>query len=168
MVPLRVTVFTLAPTKFPCRTSNGATFTCTCSIAWSEIGATPDLSPGVLPSPNELLKYEPSTWMLLSRESCPAKDIRPPDCGVSRVTFSRRPLMFGRFDKSERLMVVAAPVRFDENTGSVWPVTVTCSETAMVFTSIARSVATPRLTVTFSIVFGAKAVPWPTKLTLTA
>ncbi len=56
LVPLRVTVLTPAPTKLPCRTSKGATLTWTCSMASSEIGATPVLSPGWPPRPNELLK----------------------------------------------------------------------------------------------------------------
>ena len=45
LVPLRVTVLTPAPMKLPWRTSYGATLTCTCSIASSEIGATPVRSP---------------------------------------------------------------------------------------------------------------------------
>ncbi len=56
LVPLRVTVLTPAPTKLAWRTSKGATLTCTCSIASSEIGATPVRSPGCPPRPNELLK----------------------------------------------------------------------------------------------------------------
>ena len=61
-MPLRVTVLTPAPVKLPWRTSYGATLTCTCSIASSEIGATPvrsPMPPVVTPRPNELLKYEP-------------------------------------------------------------------------------------------------------------
>jgi hypothetical protein len=62
---------------------------------------------------------------------------------------------------------VAAPVRPELNTGSTTAVTVTCSWTVIVVTSALTSVATPRLTVTFSIVFGSNAVPWPTKFTVT-
>ena len=73
-----------APTKLPWRTSKGATLTWICSIACGEIGATPVRSPGVLPRPNELLKYEPSTVMLFMRLSWPAND-SPLACGVRRV-----------------------------------------------------------------------------------
>ena len=78
LVPLRVTVFTPAPTKLPWRTSYGATLTCTCSIASSEIGATPVRSPGWPARPNELLKYEPSTVMLFARLSWPENVPEPP------------------------------------------------------------------------------------------
>ena len=56
----------------PSGTSYGATLTCTCSIASSEIGATPvrsPIPPVVTPRPNELLKYEPSTVTLFARLS---------------------------------------------------------------------------------------------------
>ncbi len=113
--------------KLPWRTSKGATLTCTCSIAASDIAATPVLSPGVLPNPKELLKYEPSTVMLFARESWPPNDMVPLCCGVNRVMFSRRPLIVGRLPRSSRLICVDAPVLFELNTGSVSAVTVTFS-----------------------------------------
>ena len=96
LVPLRVTVLTPAPVKLPWRTSYGATLTCTCSIASSEIGATPvrsPMPPVVAPRPNELLKYEPSTVMLFVRLSWPANVPMPPYCGVSRVMSVMRPVI---------------------------------------------------------------------------
>ena len=59
LVPLRVTVFTPAPVKLPWRTSYGATFTCTCSMASSEIGATPvrsPMPPVVTPEPERVVE----------------------------------------------------------------------------------------------------------------
>src|SRR6266566_6676693 len=80
-VPLLVTMLIPAPTKLPCRTSYGATLTCTWSSASSEIGATLVRSPGSPPNPNELLKYDPSTVILFKRLSCPANETneRAPD-----------------------------------------------------------------------------------------
>ena len=147
LLPLRVTVLTAAPTKLPWRTSNGAMLTCTCSIAASEIGATPDVSPGELRRPNELLKYEPSTVMLFRRLSCPANDSVPPDCGVRRVMSFRRPEIVGSVASVSRLSDVAAPVRSELKTASDCAVTVTSS--AIDRTMKSRSVATPRLTTMF-------------------
>ena len=93
-MPLRVTLLIAAPMKLPWRTSNGAMLTCTCSSDSSEIGATLVRSPGCEPRPKELLKYEPSTVMLLSRLSWPANEV-PLACGVSRVTDSNRPEIVG-------------------------------------------------------------------------
>src|SRR5207245_5433378 len=70
-----------APTKLPWRTSYGATFTWSCSMASSETGATPVRSPGCPASPNELLKYEPSIVVLLNRLSWPANE-NPNDMGM--------------------------------------------------------------------------------------
>ena len=112
-----MTVLTPAPTKLPCRTSNGATLTCTCSIASSEIGATPVRSPGWPPRPNELLKYEPSTVMLFIRLSWPANVPLPPYCGVRRVMSLMRPETVGSTSSSSRVTDVAAPVRVELNTG---------------------------------------------------
>ena len=109
-VPLRVTVLTPAPMKLPCRTSYGATLTCTCSIASSEIGATPVRSPGWPPSPNELLKYEPSTVMLFIRLSWPAKVPEPPYSGERRAMSLMRPEIVGSVASSSRSTAVAAPV----------------------------------------------------------
>ena len=136
LVPLRVTVFTPAPVKLPCRTSYGATLTCTCSIASSEIGATPvrsPMPPVVTPRPNELLNEEPSTVMLFARLSWPAKVPNPPYCGVRRVMSVMRPEIVGSEARSSRVTAVAAPVRFELNTGSITPTTSTLSETAATF-----------------------------------
>ena len=63
-------------------------------MASSEIGATPDVSPGVLRRPNELLKLEPSTVMLFRRLSAPPNERLPLDCGVRRVmSFSLPPIV---------------------------------------------------------------------------
>ena len=132
-MPLRVTVFTPAPVKLPCRTSYGATLTCTCSIASSEIGATPvrsPMPPVVTPRPNELLKYEPSTVTLFARLSWPANVPLPPYCGVRRVMSVMRPETVGSDARSSRRTAVAAPVRFELNTGSRRPMTVIDSSTA--------------------------------------
>ena len=88
LAPLRVTMLTPAPTKCPWRTSYGATLTWISSTAAVEMGVTPVRSPGWPPSPNELLKYDPSTVMLLSRLSCPMKlpPKGPPEyCGLRRA-----------------------------------------------------------------------------------
>ncbi len=53
------------------------------------------------------------------------------------------------------------------NTGSVLATTVTDSSTAMFFTVTLTSAVTPRLTVTFSFVYGSKALPLPTYVTVT-
>jgi hypothetical protein len=86
--PLRVTLLMPPPMKLPWRTSNGATLTCTCSMASSEIGATPVRSPGWPPRPNELLKYDPSIVMLFMRLSWrrPSRRWRAP-CGRSIERF---------------------------------------------------------------------------------
>src|SRR5215510_6525807 len=142
LLPLRVTVLTPAPVKLPWRTSYGATFTCTCSIASSEIGATPvrsPMPPVVTPSPNELLKYEPSTVMLLARLSWPAKLPEPPYCGVRRVMSVMRPEIVGSAARSSRITAVAAPVWVELNTGSLCPTTVIVSETAATFSVNSRS-----------------------------
>ncbi len=147
-------VLTPAPTKLPCLTSKGAMFTWICSIAESEIGATPVRSPGVPASPNELLKYEPSTVMLFSRLSWPANDMPPPDWGVSRVTEDIDWEIVGSVARVSRLSVVAAPVLFEPNTGSEVPTTVTSSEAVTAFRLSTRSVATPRFRNTPSSVWG--------------
>src|SRR6266576_3043224 len=100
-----------APTKLPWRTSYGATFTCTCSSASSEIGVTLVRSPGCPPRPNELLKYDPSIVMLFSRLSCPANE-NPSDiglyCGLSRSRSSTRRLIVGRWASASVGRVVGA------------------------------------------------------------
>src|SRR3954463_3718063 len=151
LVPLRVTVLMPAPVKLPWRTSYGATLTCTCSIASSEIGATPvrsPMPPVVTPRPNELLKYDPSTVMLLERLSWPANEPLPPYCGVNRVMSVIRPEMVGSTANSSRLTAVAAPVRPELNTGSLWPTTVIVSETLATLSPNVRSCVTPKLTLT--------------------
>ena len=135
-VPLRVTVFTLAPTKLPSLTSYGATLTWTCSIASSEIGATPVRSPGppvAVSRPNEPLKYDPSIVMLFPRLSCPTNVPLPPYWGLNRVISVMRPDTVGSVAKSSRIIAVAAPVRLVLNTGSDVAVTVTSSATAAAF-----------------------------------
>ena len=149
-VPLRVTVLTPAPVKFPCRTSYGATFTCTWSIASSEIGATPvrsPMPPVVTPRPNELLKYEPSTVTLFARLSWPAKVPDPPYCGVRRVMSVMRPVIVGRVARSSRMTAVAAPVCDELNTGSLVPTTVIVSAIVATFSENSTSCATPSASV---------------------
>jgi hypothetical protein len=153
-VPLRVTVLTFAPTKLPWRTSYGATLTCTCSMASSEMGATPVRSPGVpvvVSSPNEPLKYEPSIVMLFARLSCPEKVPEPPYCGDSRMMSVIRPEMVGSDARSSRVMVVAAPVCVVLKMGSDVAVTTTSSASAATFSLKSRSAETPRLTTTPSL-----------------
>src|SRR5712692_1351418 len=145
-VPLRVTVFTPAPVKLPCRTSYGATFTCTCSIASSEIGATPvrsPMAPVVTPRPNELLKYEPATVTLFARLSWPAKVPDPPYCGVRRVMSVMRPEIVGRLARSSRMTAVAAPVCDVLKTGSLVPTTVMVSAMVATFSENSMSCVTP-------------------------
>src|SRR5436190_1540315 len=113
------------------------------------MGATPVRSPGWPPRPNELLKYEPSTVMLFSRLSCPAK-FEPLACGVRRVMSPIRPEMVGSVASSSLVTAVAAPVRFELNTGSLTPTTTMSSAMAATFSVKSRSCATPRLRETFS------------------
>ena len=130
----------------------------------SEIGATPVRPPGwPSPRPNGLLKYDPSMVMLFCRLSWPAKEV-PLAWGVSRVMSLTLPEMVGSNPISTRATDVAAPVRLELKTGSICPVTVTVSCTAIGRTMNARSVAMPRLTWTSSCVSGAKAVPPPPPL----
>ena len=149
-VPLRVTVFTPAPTKLPWRTSYGATLTCTCSIASIEMGATPVRSPGWPPRPNELLKYEPSTVMLFARLSWPENVPEPLYCGLNREKSLMRPEIVGSAASSSRDTAVAAPVRVELNTGLLSPMTVTVSAMAATFNVNSRSCVTPRLSETLS------------------
>src|SRR4029450_12582186 len=141
--------------------------TCSCSIDSSEIGATLVRSPGCAPRPKEVLKYEPSTVMLLRRLSWPAKEL-PDACGVRRVRSPMRPVIVGSNAISERLTDVAAPVRAELKTVSDCAVTVTVSCTEIERTVIGRSVATPRLTCTSDCVNGSKgAGPAPGKREVT-
>ena len=133
--------------------------TCTCSMASSEIGATPVRSPGWPPRPNELLNAAPLTVMLFMRLSAPPNELEPEVCGVRRVKSLIRPRTVGIDASVSRLTDVAAPVRPELNTVSDCAVTVTVSVTAICLTSKLRSVATPRLTSMFSWVSGAKAAP---------
>ena len=142
--------------------------TCTCSIASSEIGATPVRSPGWPPRPNELLKAAPLTVMLFMRLSAPPNELAPEVCGVRRVKSLIRPRTVGMDASVSRLTEVAAPVRPELNTVSDCAVTVTVSLTEMFLTSNLTSVATPRLISMFSWVCGAKAAaPVPVKATVT-
>ena len=154
LVPLRVTVLMPAPVKLPWRTSYGATLTCTCSIASSEIGATPvrsPMPPVVTPRPNELLKYDPSTVMLFARLSWPAIEPLPPYCGVRRVMSVMRPEMVGSVASSSRVTAVAAPVRPELNTGSLVPTTVIVSAIDATFSANGTSCATPSCSETLSL-----------------
>ncbi len=134
--------------KLPCRTSYGATLTCTCSMASSEIGATPVRSPGCPPRPNELLKYDPSTVMLLARLSWPEKVPDPPYWGLRRAMSLMRPEIVGSVASSSRVTDVAAPVRVELNTASAVPTTVIVSATAATFSAKSRSEVTPRFSET--------------------
>ena len=109
--------------------------TCTCSIASSEIGATPVRSPGWPPRPNELLKAAPLTVMLFMRLSAPPNELVPEVCGVRRVKSLIRPRTVGSDASVSRLTEVAAPVRPELNTVSDCAVTVTVSVTAIGLTS---------------------------------
>ena len=131
--------------------------TCTCSIASSEIGATPVRSPGWPPRPNELLKAAPLIVMLFMRLSAPPNELAPEVCGVRRVKSLIRPWTVGSVASVSRLTEVAAPVRAELNTALDSAVTVTVSVTAIGLTLMLRSVATPRLISTFSTVSGANA-----------
>src|SRR5262245_47401877 len=114
------------------------------------MGATPvrsPMPPVVTPRPNELLKYEPSTVMLLARLSWPAKLPEPPYCGVRRVMSVMRPEIVGSAARSSRITAVAAPVCVELKTGSLCPTTVIVSETAATFSVNSRSCATPSASV---------------------
>ena len=76
----------------------------------------------------------------------------PPYCGVRRVMSVIRPDTVGSVARSSRVTAVAAPVRLVLNTGSIVAVTVTTSATAATFNLNARSVDTPRLTETPSLI----------------
>src|SRR2546426_591066 len=156
-----------APTKLPWRTSYGATFTWSCSRASSETGATPVRSPGCPASPNELLKYEPSIVMLLSRLSWPANE-KPKDIGlywgVSRRRSSTRRLMVGRWAICVVEMVVAAPVRSALNTGLLVAVTMTGSNSTLARPSTKRRSAVPP---NVSWIWSCTSRRWPTMITLT-
>src|SRR5690349_11848093 len=97
--------------------------------------------------------------MLLRRGSAPPNE-RPDACGVRRVMSPRRPPIVGSVASWSREMVVAAPVRFELNTGSIVPTTVTLSFKTG-FTLNVRSVAAPRLTVMLSCVDGWNAAAAP-------
>ena len=84
--------------------------------------------------------------MLLARLSWPANVPLPPYCGVRRVMSVMRPLIVGSVARSSRVTAVAAPVRPELNTGSLWPTTVIVSETLATFSEKSRSWVTPRLT----------------------
>jgi len=109
------------------------------------MGATLVRSPGEPASPNELLKYDPSTVMLLRRSSAPPKRMPPLDCGVKRTNESRRLLIVGSVMIASRLTAVEAPVRAELKIGLTSADTVTTSSTATVISLSTRSVATPRL-----------------------
>ena len=142
--------------------------TCTCSMASSEIGATPVRSPGWPPRPNELLKAVPFTVMLFMRLSAPPNELAPDVCGVRRVKSLIKPRTVGSVASVSRFTDVEAPVRPELNTVSDCAVTVTVSVTEIGLTLTLRSVATPRLISTFSTVSGAKAaVPVPVNATVT-
>src|SRR5437867_7121082 len=156
-----------APTKFPCRTSYGATFTWSCSSAASETGATPVRSPGWPASPNELLKYEPSMVMLLNRLSWPANE-NPKDIGlywgVSRRRSSTRRLMVGRWVICVEEIVVAAPVRPELNTELFVAATVTGSNSILACASTnRRSAVTPNV----NWIWPCTSRRWPTTATVT-
>ena len=65
--------------------------------------------------------------MLLARLSWPANVPLPPYCGVRRVMSVMRPEIVGSDARSSRVTAVAAPVRPELNTGSLWPTTVIVS-----------------------------------------
>ena len=67
--------------------------------------------------------------MLLARLSWPAIEPLPPYCGVRRVMSVMRPVIVGSVARSSRITAVAAPVRPELNTGSLWPTTVIVSAT---------------------------------------
>ena len=68
----------------------------------------------------------------------------------------RRPVTVGSVAMSSRWTAVAAPVRFDENTGSVFAVTVTDSDAATLPSVMVRSDDTPSETLTSRMVCGWK------------
>ena len=120
---------------------------------------TPVRSPGWPPRPKELLKYEPSTVMLLSRLSWPTKE--PPNappvyCGLRRAKSLMRSRTVGSVCSASRFTVVAAPVRAELKTSEVWAVTVTSSVRAAWPRVSSRSASTPRLTTTSFRVCGWK------------
>jgi len=82
------------------------------------------------------------------RLSMPPNPPFPLYCGESRVISLMRPVIVGSAPSSSRVTAVAAPVRDELNTGSLWPTTVIVSATAASLSVNVRSVATPRLTVT--------------------
>ena len=109
------------------------------------IGDTPVRAPGCEPSPNELLKNEPSSVMLFNRLSCPAND-EPLDWGVRRVKSVIVRPMVGKAAIASFGMVVDAPVMREL---SAPPVAVTCTPvnvTATVLSSKLTSVDEPRVT----------------------
>src|SRR5207244_12927719 len=85
-VALLVTVLTLAPVNPPWRTSNGATETCTCATASYGTGSALVCPPGAGSSrPNGLLKYDPSSEMLLYSQFLPAQLQLPSLRGSPRI-----------------------------------------------------------------------------------
>src|SRR5260370_1357642 len=118
------------------------------------MGATLVRSPGCPASPNELLKYEPSTVMLFRRLPWPANEnpvppegaTEPGSCmywGESRRRSSTRRVIVGRWAISFVPTVVAAPVRSELNTGLVVAVTMIGSSSRLAARSTNRRSAVP-------------------------
>ena len=156
-MPLFVTVLMLAPVKPPCRTSKGASDTCTCSTASNGTGSAFVWPPGAGSSrPNELLKYDPSSEMLLYSQLRPANAKFPSLRGSMRV--KSRVLRFtdGRSDTCSGSTNVAAPVRDASDSSrralTCTPVSCVAARASMKST---RWVS-PRATTTFSRVRGSK------------
>ena len=84
--------------------------------------------------------------MLLARLSWPANEPLPPYCGVRRVMSVMRPEIVGSVARSSRVTAVAAPVRLELNTGSLWPTTVIVSDDVATLRVKSRSWVTPRFT----------------------
>ena len=115
-------------------------------MASSEMGATPVRSPGWPASPNELLKYEPSTVMLFIRLSWPAKlppNPEPEYSGASRATSLMRPEIVGSDPSCSRSTAVEDPVWLELKMMSLWPLTVTVSATEATASPNSRSCVTP-------------------------
>ena len=88
--------------------------------------------------------------MLFIRLSCPANDIVPPSCGVSRPTDCSRPSMVGRLASASRATVVAAPVRPELKITSDSARTVISSFTVATLSVNSTSVLTPSVTSRFA------------------
>ena len=126
IVTLLVTVLMLAPVNPPTRTSNGERDTWSSANASYGTGSAYDCPPGAgSKSQYGLLKYDPSTEMLLYSQLRPAKLMLPSLRGSSRVRSRVLRLIDGVVATLSWLTVIDAPVRPALRSASFSAVTVT-------------------------------------------